>query len=199
MISVLLAAACDSGDGNSDTEFDPTFDGGGGGNYLPTAGGSSATFTGGGASTTGATTVGTAPVTSASASNVTAAGSDDSTGGGGSATCNLPCVDSTQCEAGESCLSTTDGFKCLPFECQDCFDQNGQCFVNFDCTFDSCEVDPDNTCSMPCSDPSQCNAGQNCYNLTTGMQCAPIDCQSCFDAGLGCTWNKFDCQFSACE
>lgn len=199
-VLVSLLAACDSSDGgDTDREtFDPTFEGEAAGDYIPTAGASGATFTAGGntlPSTSG-------PSTATSPTSLTSPGSSDdsSSGGGGSSTCRMPCVDSTQCESAEACLETADmGSICLPFECDSCFADGGICSSGpFDCSFDSCEVDPNSTCNDSCTDASQCGVGEDCIELTSGPACVPVECSQCFANELSCTWSNSDCTFEAC-
>lgn len=55
-------------------------------------------------------------------------------------TCQQPCsVDGDDCSPGEYCGDTTDGYLCLPSECQGCFEADLSCSSNSaTCEFDKC-------------------------------------------------------------
>jgi hypothetical protein len=121
-----------------------------------------------------------------------------------SGTCELPCVGDVDCDAGEACLTTLDGHKCLPQECQGCFEAGSSCLSNaVTCEFGECgPVDPNfsDTCEEPCNSEVDCNAGEACLTLAdVGNVCVPAECQSCFDGGQPCSWNGASCEFTACQ
>lgn len=57
---------------------------------------------------------------------------------------------------------------------------------------------PSGTCGDTCSSDFDCAAGERCWSLTSGSECAPSACGGCFDSGIGCTWLTDSCQFEGC-
>jgi hypothetical protein len=131
-------------------------------------------------------------------------GDGDDDGGGGSSTCQQSCNSDVDCNAGEACLSTVEGNKCLPPSCQTCWD-NGQSCASSNgpsgCAFEGCEdtAGGSDTCGEPCGSSVDCSVGEACLESASGPVCVPPECDSCW-AGEGyCTWNAQTCAYAGCE
>lgn len=194
ILSALYTSACDQGE---DT-FDPTDSNAG--VFIPTGGGGVATFTAGDPEQQ-------PPVTVSGGSNGITAGVPDSDSGSGggpvSATCKQPCADDIDCDADQSCLSTSSGLICLTQECQSCFDDARECQSdNGTCEFFACGAQDPNfsdTCSQPCQSAAECNVGEACLLSDNGSLCLPPLCQGCWDAGTSCLSSSATCEFFDCE
>ena len=49
---------------------------------------------------------------------------------GGSASCKEACEEDDDCQSGLSCFHVTEGQRCLPSECDTCFDQGKTCSLD---------------------------------------------------------------------
>lgn len=59
--------------------------------------------------------------------------------GGHGGRCDGPCSADADCGSGRACIATTEGDKCLPADCDTCFDADQACnYYADDCAFESC-------------------------------------------------------------
>jgi hypothetical protein len=124
--------------------------------------------------------------------------------GGGSDTCLESCGSDLDCNAGEACLNTTEGSRCVPPSCQTCWDGGQTCTSSngpSGCTFVGCEGSPDHsdTCAGPCDSDVDCSAGEACLDSEVGHVCLPPQCSSCWAEGGSCSFSSQTCAYVGCE